>query len=311
MLEPRWTPSNSGVVGVGMSVYVVQYSFEAQDEGELSVNAGDTVTIIQAGDDSKDGWVFAVSGERTGYIPRDYVQKLSEPRPLEDPPLALGSSDVRDTHGATSQIQQLADQEPGVLGNPESPGHGVERMAEIEPPEEVHVPLEPPTTLEQAQNPAPPTGNTVTSHLPTEGKQLPEESTEAYPSSPSPFTFAPPANGVRFSAPSNTPSKSLTLTGVESMAISAASFDFDKMFDSHDRFLARVHKSRDDKLQQLDGSLFNNAQKIEECLGHNEMLAERLSTLQMVIEHEHQRWSEKLTLERKENQGSDPEKKVA
>jgi len=279
-----------------MSRYVVQYSFEAQEEGELSVNAGDTVTIIQTGDDSKDGWVFALSGGKTGYIPRDYVQAVQEPH-------TLGSADAFDTRSLTLPIQTLENQAVGELDSPAIDAHEAgpalsDILTKI-PQEEAQTP----STATQAATNQNPTLPSAASHRAT---NIGGNSIHGTPAADPSRHFVPVVPiGLPSLALDNTPSQSLTLTGIESMAIAAASFDFDKMFESHDRYLARFQKTHNEKLQQLDSSLSNNAQKIEECLGHNEMLAERLSTLQLVIEHEHQRWSEKLTLERNESQDSD------
>ena len=59
------------------------YAFEAEEEGELTVQKGDTVTVDAGADgvfgtedDTRDGWVLVQNKRnmQSGYVPVDYLQ---------------------------------------------------------------------------------------------------------------------------------------------------------------------------------------------------------------------------------------------
>ncbi|KAH7817725.1 uncharacterized protein MONOS_13773 [Monocercomonoides exilis] len=66
---------------------VVGYLFEATNEGELSVNEGDVVELLNAGEVSEGGWAHcrrirlgngAPAGGEMGFVPYDYLNKIEE-----------------------------------------------------------------------------------------------------------------------------------------------------------------------------------------------------------------------------------------
>jgi len=55
-----------------MNLYSVKYTFNGEDEGELSVLKGDMVRVSGSGELSKDGWTLVetiVSPFSKGYVP--------------------------------------------------------------------------------------------------------------------------------------------------------------------------------------------------------------------------------------------------
>ena len=51
------------------------WDYEAQDQGELSINVGDVIVIL-GGDSDPDGWWTGRLNGNTGIFPGNYVQKI-------------------------------------------------------------------------------------------------------------------------------------------------------------------------------------------------------------------------------------------
>ena len=58
----------------------VLYAFTAEEEGELSVSQGETVTLVDDSNADRDGWVLVIAVERpgapSGFIPADYASAI-------------------------------------------------------------------------------------------------------------------------------------------------------------------------------------------------------------------------------------------
>ena len=69
------------------ATFQVLYDFQAEEDGELGVFAGDFVNafagedgVFGTGDDSRDGWVLVEQTHApysTGYVPADYLEKVA------------------------------------------------------------------------------------------------------------------------------------------------------------------------------------------------------------------------------------------
>lgn len=70
------------------------FAYEAVEESELAINEGDIVTVKEVND---SGWCLAELGERSGWVPSDYIEKIEdggdaapaapEPEPVEHIPI--------------------------------------------------------------------------------------------------------------------------------------------------------------------------------------------------------------------------------
>ena len=48
-------------------------TFEGENEGELSANEGEVVTLLNAEEEVPNGWVLAALGDEVGFLPETYV----------------------------------------------------------------------------------------------------------------------------------------------------------------------------------------------------------------------------------------------
>ena len=60
-------------------LYVVEFNFEAQNTGELSVSEGDLVSVLRHSDNSgnPEWWLIHYNGA-TGYVPESYLSPVGE-----------------------------------------------------------------------------------------------------------------------------------------------------------------------------------------------------------------------------------------
>lgn len=81
--------------------YTVLYAFEAEEEGELTVQKGDIVSVDAGADgvfgtedDTRDGWALVQNKRnmQTGYVPVDYLQIIEAPAVEAPPPAAPSAS---------------------------------------------------------------------------------------------------------------------------------------------------------------------------------------------------------------------------
>lgn len=49
------------------------YDYDAQNEDELSLKCGDSITILRRGDEYEREWWWAAKGDKTGYVPRNLL----------------------------------------------------------------------------------------------------------------------------------------------------------------------------------------------------------------------------------------------
>jgi len=63
----------------------VKYDYDGTDDTQLSIKAGQTITVI--GDATPEGWYLAnTASGNEGYVPKDYIQLLDAAKPSAPPP---------------------------------------------------------------------------------------------------------------------------------------------------------------------------------------------------------------------------------
>ena len=95
--------------------YVVEFSFEAQNAGELSVSEGDLVSVLRHSDSSGNPeWWLIRYNNATGYVPQSYLSPVGESysdEEFEDNVIHDQDDDdkigtTQDTNGSTDDVQE-------------------------------------------------------------------------------------------------------------------------------------------------------------------------------------------------------------
>lgn len=106
----------------------VLYDFDAEEEGEMTVRAGDIVKVLpqsegpDGDDDDRNGWIF-VKATRTGqrgYVPLDYIEPTESPAAMKSP---ISMKTPQSTQGMDQQSYgQSRDQNQTPIRQSESSG---------------------------------------------------------------------------------------------------------------------------------------------------------------------------------------------
>ena len=76
-------------------------SFDGENEGELSANEGDVVTLLTTEEEVPNGWVLAAIGEAVGFLPETYITPVT----VEKPPRVI-LADFDGQHESELSVRQ-------------------------------------------------------------------------------------------------------------------------------------------------------------------------------------------------------------
>jgi hypothetical protein len=84
--------------------YKVLYEFTAEEEGELSVSAGERVQDYAMGESTPEGWILVKSAtDQVGFIPKDYAEEVNDVEEPEEaaPPIMQPRLDFSPIHSSS------------------------------------------------------------------------------------------------------------------------------------------------------------------------------------------------------------------
>jgi hypothetical protein len=287
----------------------VLYTFAAEDEGELSVSAGDIVTvnagedgIFGTDDDTKDDWVLVEANGTSGYVPANYLKQQQpgpEPAPAPAPAPLVAPLVVPSPAHTTASTFTPAQSMPGFPSAP------IRRLSDPRLAQHLLETIDPKTVGGGVAGNKSPLRSPVTSTLAstvtpggagTAGAKRSVGAAAAWAKVKSNTPNASANNSAKlFSSVRTMMSGTMTSTQrTPALSAAVAAEDYGEMFRRNEDYFLQLQASRADTFSTLSEMVDALATRVNDNTEANGTVMGRIGELDALIDEERRKWKQKI-----------------